>query len=250
MGLASSQASAGWIWLSASGLDQSPIVKQTDTLKPFCCPECAKVSLLPDQSGQTCALCAGTICPASKFSTADSLVRTYQLRALERAWRESEADFTLNSKGLCAKQSQLSSFLKTSLQSGHADLAVWCGDFPSSGMTVAGQLYQPLKLEVRSSEKGGFFLPRPTAENRAGRYLPRPTAKHYGSNKGGAKGRTGEARHSIHQLASRGLLPGHPKGALNRRYLELVMGFPMQWTEIDAWATEHLRHKRARRSCD
>lgn len=106
----------------------------------------------------------------------------------------------------------------------------------SAGMTVAGMFY-PRERSARPSRGTGFFLPR-------------PTAKHYGSNRGGAAGRVGKPRHSIHQLATLGLLPGHLKGALNREYLELVMGYPLRWTEIEPWAMQWFRSRRGSRSKD
>lgn len=221
-----------------SGSGRLFTVSESHTLKPSCCPACPAVNWQEPQSGMTCEACPPMILKGESISfTAASPARTSALQALEGVWLASGRDFILKSKELSKKQSQLSSFLRTSLLSGHADLAVWCGDWPSSGMICDGQLFLPRKLEPNTSAD-------------AGSCLPTPTAKHYGSNKGGGMGRVGKARHSIHQMATRGLLPGHPKGPLNREYLEQVMGYPSRWTEIADWATQWFRSKRAKRSKD
>lgn len=235
-----------WIYLAESedsvspwlpGCGRSPIVRTTPTHSLCSCLESPMGNSLARRSGTTLHRLLAPCYRLSTLSTADSPAKISALQALELAWRESEVDFILKSKGLSKNQSQLSFFLKTSLRSGHADLVVWCGDFPSSGMIADGQLFRPPKLEPSISVSDGS-------------YLPTPTAKHYGSNRGGGGGRVGHSRHSIHQLATRGLLPNHSRGALNRNYLELVMGYPLQWTEIAPWATQWYRSKRKRRSKD
>lgn len=219
------------------GCGPSPTVKTIDTHKLYSCRVCGAVTLGEPQFGTTCEV-SGEKCSTSRLtsSMADSHARTSVLRELESAWEESEADFFTTSQGLSVKQTRDLYFSKTSQQLELVASTVSRKHLPSSGMIVGGRLYQPQKLAVRSLANAGSFLPR-------------PTAKHYGSNRGGAAGRVGEKRMSIHQMATHGLLPGHPKGVLNRVYLELVMGFPSQWTVIADWATPHLRRKRGKRLC-
>jgi hypothetical protein len=76
--------------------------------------------------------------------------------------------------------------------------------------------------------------------------LPTPSASSYGSNQGGAAGRTGKVRESLETLERNGRLPtprancygapdshGHRpdgwKGCLNPRFVEWMMGFPQWW---------------------
>ncbi len=88
--------------------------------------------------------------------------------------------------------------------------------------------------------------------------LPTPSASSYGSNQEGAAGRTGKKRHSLQTLAKRGELlatptakgnqlapqmkkwascrafkKAHPPGPLHPQFVEWMMGFPKDWTEID-----------------
>lgn len=93
---------------------------------------------------------------------------------------------------------------------------------------------------------------RPTFVKESSYLLPTPTASSYGTNKGGAAGRTGKERASLQTLARRGLLPTptvcgnyNRKGAsptsgdglatvvggkLSPRFVEWMMGLPDMWT--------------------
>jgi hypothetical protein len=53
--------------------------------------------------------------------------------------------------------------------------------------------------------------------------FPTLTATSYGTNRGGAAGRTGPVRQSLHGLAG---------GSLNPRWCEWFMGFPEDWTVL------------------
>ncbi len=251
--------------------DRLPTVKATDTRKLFSCLACLIEGLDWPQFGTTCERCAVTTFQTSTSFMGAFPAKTSQQLDVEQAWRESAADFISNSKGLSEKQNQLSSSLKTSLQSGHADLDVWCGDFPSSGMIAGGQLFQPLKLAPRTYAS-------------AGSYLPTPTATPYGSNQGGAAGRVGKKRESLDSMARmwptprvqdcRGerkethdtrmakrkaagqstggysSLAGQVGGQLNPTWIEWLMGYPSEWTALEDWATQWSRSKRKQRSKD
>lgn len=80
----------------------------------------------------------------------------------------------------------------------------------------------------------------PTGETASSSLLPTPTAQSYGSNHGGAAGRTGPVRYSLQTMAKKGLLPT-PTGAgratavggpLNPQFVEWMMGFPSNWTSL------------------
>lgn len=98
------------------------------------------------------------------------------------------------------------------------------------------------------------FLPptsgRPTS-GEGSSLLPTPSAQSYGSNRGGAAGRTGKVRHSLESLARhqwatpcrsdekgpKGTptkggrnLPREAGGHLNPTWVEWLMGFPAGWT--------------------
>jgi len=224
MGLVSFQVSEASPSPLLSGSHQSFTVSENDTLKVFSCPACQTVSFQPLPSGMTCERCT-SLSDQSTSSTVGSHAKTSPLPVLVRAWQESEADFTSSLKELSEKQSRLSSSLKTSLQSGHADLVVWCGDFPSWGMTSGGQLCLPRKLEPRTLGKDGFSWPTPHANCHTG-------AGH-GPNKTGAP--------NLQTVVG---------GKLNPTWLEWLMNYPQGWTELRPWAMPLCRPKRAKRSGD
>ncbi len=91
--------------------------------------------------------------------------------------------------------------------------------------------------------------------------LPTPTAVSYGSNQGGAAGRTGKVRHSLASMARNNLWPTPrsamtgaatsgrlndkernlekavaqtgDRGHLNPQWIEWLMGYPEGWTELN-----------------
>jgi hypothetical protein len=67
--------------------------------------------------------------------------------------------------------------------------------------------------------------------------LPTPTASSYGSsNNGNPRDHRSEyatkGKPSLWTMATKGLLPGHPAGALSPIYVEWMMGFPKGWTLV------------------
>lgn len=319
-----------WIYSQESADSQShsnpgsaPLhtVSETPTLRLCCCHEWLLTNSTVLRSGTTLHRSEAPCFQESTSSLEDSPVRTSALQDVASAWLASEAGFTLISKDLSAKQTQLSSFLKTSLQSGHADLVVWCEDWPRSGMISGGQLYLPRALErITSANAGSSWLPTPTASSfgssgngvRKGKQkqilsletmarkalwpTPRTTGLDGGSHSRDAAKRRGmwptprandaEKRGAINPNDKRNGLSGAVRlfptprasdgskgqrspeaaaryaagpngkngvdlptaiggGQLNPKWIEWLMGFPLGWTELDAWATQWYRFKRA-----
>lgn len=163
-----------WIYSQVSGVSVLPLgrgsiplltVKTIDTAKAFCSPECILETCPAHQSGMMFGPYGAHSCRRWTLSSEDFHARTSAQREMERVLWESEADFISKSKGLSKRQTQLSSSLKMSLQSGQEDLDVWCADWPASGMIVDGQLYQPKKLEPLILGKDGFSWPTPKAND-------------------------------------------------------------------------------------
>jgi hypothetical protein len=240
----------GWIYLAESadsvwpchrGLGQSPTVRTTDTLKAFYCLGCGAENYRPPEFGTTSPRSYVACCPHKKLksSTADFPVRISALRDLERAWKASEADFSLRSSGSLKKFAQLSSSLKTSQQSGHADLHAFSLSSPLYGMTVDGRLSLPLKLEPRTLGKDGSCWQTPVVDDACNRatgkwnsrgepklsaqvLLPTPTASSCGTNRGGGSGRIGKVRPSLNTMASRNLWPTPRASANENRQTKLT----------------------------
>jgi len=93
-------------------------------------------------------------------------------------------------------------------------------------------------------------------------YLPIPTASNYGSNQGGAQGRTGEKRLSLQSMARKNMWPtptahnakecnapaesnrntptlaAQVGGKLNPDWVEWLMGWPIGWTDLKQLAMD------------
>lgn len=102
------------------------------------------------------------------------LVRTSALRALEKAWQESEAVLFSRSFGCVANWDPTSSSWKTSQLSlpGVDSKSLEC--LPKWGMTVDGALLVLGRPEPHLRKvPGGFYWPRPTARDGKGSDLPK-----------------------------------------------------------------------------
>ncbi len=134
-----------------------------------------------------------------------------------------------------------------------ASQALSSANFPKSGMTVNGRLYQQNRWELRISEGAGSVSV----------IYPTPSASSYGTNQGGAAGRTGPIRMSLATMARRNMWPtptvcgnynkaglskssgdglatavikkssGQTGGPLNPKWVEWLMGFPIGWTDLE-----------------
>lgn len=148
--------------LSANGLEQSPIVSRTDTLKAYCCPVCNRVTLTKPRSGTMSQHSMAICCQESTSSSEDSHARTSALQALEKAWKESEAVFSSRLSAWSKKSHPDSSFWKTSQPSELEAFLKSSMPLQKSGMIVDGLVYLPQALEHHISANDGFFWPTPT----------------------------------------------------------------------------------------
>lgn len=241
---------------SDSGSDQSLTVRSTATHKEFYCPGCEKGVCSKHQFGMIFQHYRAK-CQKLTSSMEDFRARTLVLQDLERAWRESEADYFLRSCGSLMRLSPDSSSWRMCQQSLLGEDYELPQKLPSEGMIVDGVLYPLQKLERRTKEIDGGYLPTPTATN-------------YGSNQGGAQGRIGKIRPSLETMARKNLWPtpttrerdNNPSGRkrkspdlsarvggpLNPQWVEWLMGYPQGWTELKDWAMQWYRSKRKKRS--
>ena len=181
--------------LSALGSEPSPIVKVSDSPRVSYCRRCDEVTLTKHQYGTMCELSSERCYRKSTSSAAAFHAKTSALRDVAKAWRASEAAFSLRSSGSQKKSSRHSSFLKTSLRSAQEDLVESCASYPSSGMIAGGRLYQPPNLVPRTLDGGGSCL------------VPTPLGSDSGTNVGGGAGRTGRVRPSLSTMARKNLWP-------------------------------------------
>lgn len=217
---------------SSRGLEPSPTASKTDMPSTFFCRVCETAHSTMRLSGTMCEhYPESTFADQSTSSSAVSLARTFRLRAVELAWRESEADFSSRSSDSSESSDQLSFFSKTSPRYEPADCVKWSVHLPSFGMTVGGRLFQPPMLEPRTYANDGSCLRGvPTAtdakssrnltvKNRKSKgnpgvtltdyvtLFPTPSAASAGTNIGGAAGRKGKVRPSLETMARKNLWP-------------------------------------------
>jgi hypothetical protein len=219
-------------WRPGCGL--SPIVKTTDTRREFCLAEWEPERSTWPPFGTMYAPCEREYLSAqSTSSPEDSPARISALREMESAWKESEAGYSLK---LCAWHASFdrdSFSWKTSQLSLFEGLTEFSWSSLRSGTIVDGRLYQPPRLEPRTSESDGFYLPTPIATNakmehkRSGgrpprSYLPTPTATEYGTNQTNSPG--AKVRPSLSQMA-RMPTPRASDGDKSGADIETLVGF-------------------------
>jgi len=182
-------------------------------------------------------------------SAADSRVRTYPAPA-RVAVSPASAPGSGASTGASSRKSARASSLSRTSRAGRSSGSLPCAPTSKASAT------EPVPSR---------FLPQTSARPifdgaSSSSLLPTPTASSYGSNRGGANGRTGPVRLSLSALAKSGSLslfatptmkanqlspamrkwPGcrawqlvHPPGPLHPHFVEWLMGFPHDWTDVE-----------------
>jgi hypothetical protein len=326
-----------WIYLAESqesllayrnGSGRSPIVNLLSTRGRIYSP-CKLTGKYPSpQSGMISERLKGntSLIPWTLFQV-DSRARISALREMESDWKESEAAFSLKSRGWLASFDLNSFSWKTSQLSLFEGLTAFSWRSLRSGTIVDGRLSQPANLEPHTYVRGGGSLPTPTASDygsnnhgvkegkakskaslgQMARMLPTPKVSRssYQVQKNGEKipdllsmakkfiptprasdGEKGGPNQTIHgepalaNLAAKflptpqardfkdGLTPkrhgrhspsvaiivaeaGHT-GYLNPRFVEVLMGYPIGWTSLPAWAMRfvHKRYRKLLNACE
>ena len=152
---------------------------------------------------------------------------------------------------------------------GHS--ATFSADWPASGTIRSGRAYERAMSVPRIGGSGCSFWPTPTRRDAKGAFkshtksgrdlsndvclFPTPSAQTYGSNQGGAAGRTGPIRPSLETWARSpqaqaittdgddGLKPAAPR-RLNPAFVEMLRGFRVGYTDLQHWATPSSRSRR------
>ncbi len=189
---------------SKNGCGQFYIASTIDMRKASSCPECGMEGFPAHQYGETFEVSERgklELTLTSSAAGSHSHVKTSVLQDLEKAWVESEVDFSSRSCGWPKKSSQSSFSLRTSPQLELGGSSMWPKGLPVPAMIVDGILYPLRKLARLTKELDGSALPTPTAQS-------------YGTNKGGAAGRKGKARPSLETMAKSGLWPT-PRASAN-----------------------------------
>lgn len=239
---------------SKDGLEQSPTVSKTDIAKVFFCPECQKVTFTELPSGTMSKHYEAKCCRASTSSLEVFHARTLVWQVLEKAWQESEVDFSSRLSGSQKKYVRLLCFSKTSQQLELEDFERSSEHLPKSGMTVDGRVFLPQALELPTKGKDGSYLPtitassygtqtnpnadpRPSLETMARKNLwPTPTVHGNYQNKKQGKSHLIGLATAVKETNTTG-------GQLSPMWVEWLMGYQTGHTELKPWAMEWFHNK-------
>lgn len=164
-----------WIFLAASeesvlpwhpGLGRSPIVKSIDFVSPACFHEWLTGIFPSLPFGRTSQHWIPDNSKESTLSMEVFHARISVLQEMERAWLVSEADFSFKWSVSWKKHVPRSFFSRMSPPFELVDWIMSSGHFPIFGMTVAGRVYLPQKLEPRTyANDGSCWVTTPTVKN-------------------------------------------------------------------------------------
>lgn len=185
----------------------------------------------------------------------DFPVRISHLQDRERVFKENSPDSGWRWPGSSLKWNPATSSWKTRQLSLLGDSEPSSVTWPKWGTMRTGECWeQTMWVPLTDANESGS--------------LPTPTATPYGSNQGGAAGRTGKVRYSLDSMARLGMWPtpraqskngggggldggqgarkmlrnnGTPElinaGSLNPNWVEWLMGWPTGWTDLRPSAT-------------
>lgn len=253
-----------WIYLAESaeslkpwlpGCEQSPIVKESYQLSASFFPGCIEEKLSELQSGMTLELFEDHSCRRLMSSPEAFRVRISALRGFKKAWAASGRDYFTKLSGLPKKQkpqffsSRMSKVLDDSFQLSEMKLK-------ALGMNAGMVLSKLPKWAQDTKERDGFLLPTPVVSQkgydkqkngqktlslaslwRMGR-IPTPLSSE-------AKGPSGENRNSPRVSNYWAWTTGT---RLSASFVEILMGYPIDSTVSELWATEWFRCKSKKRS--
>lgn len=238
------------------GLDQLPTVKTTNTLNLCCFHAWLGASCFQLQYGMMCErfedACLNL--QGSTSCTVASHARILVLQGMEKAWKESEVDFSSKSHDSSLSYDPDSCSWKTSQLSLLEDFQPSSESLPGWGMTLAGRFFQPKMLEPIISDDDGFYSPTPMASpcgyqsqgKREKKYmipqlwkmgkLPTPMARDY-KNEGLESGMRRKSPS----------LPTYWKATTGTTmpvsFIEWIMGYHIGATALEGWATQWFQSK-------
>ncbi len=211
--------------------DQSPTAKSTPIVKESCCPEWQVATSITRLSGMMLKHSTERIWKLSTLSSAASLdyARTLALQDMEKAWQESEVDFSSRSCAWPKKSSPSSYSWKTQKESCQTGESKLSKRLPPSGIAAVGLLRAVKRLDHPKIVKDGFVLPTLTA--REAPDCPSERKRHSPS-----LNCILNIQNNSHGLKT------------NPNFLEWMMSYPFDWTVLSHWVIPYVLDKRKKRS--
>lgn len=284
----------GWTYLAAlegsaslseTGLDPSPTVKSTTTVKEFSYQEWRQATSPHPQFGTMCDPFQLKVFPQESTLSPEAFpARISALQDAEKAWKESEADYFSRSCAWPKKSSPSSYFWRTSPLLHPEEAVPSLEKLPRWGMIVDGVLYPLLPLEPCTDENAGsYWLTPSTMEHlpvRTGKaldYVMRrggtsyrktpgrlneqvaypsmwplvatPTASQAGKPIRSPSPSRTEGKHGEDLQDSIGRLDTSAIGKkLSVEFVELLMGYLTKWTDLSPSVMQWYLSKSKRRS--
>lgn len=269
-----------WIYLaeleesathSKNGLNPSLTVKSIPTVKGSCFLEWETFqSRMPPSGMILLRLDPNTSTTTLISSTEDFLARISVLQEMEKAWRESEADYFLRSYAWPKKSSPNSYSLKTCQRLQHEADFKLLERLPRWGMIVDGVLYPLQALEHYTNVKDGFYWPTPTARDatrsKGGspsdlrrntpnlatqvlKVIATPTASQANKPIRCPSPSRQNSSHGEDIQDSIGRLNPESIGKkLCPRWVSVLMGYPITWTDCAPWVIPLFQRKQKKHS--
>ena len=230
-----------WIYLAESveshlpyknGSIPLPTVKSTNTARQFFCQKCIQENCKEHLSGMT-------LCHLMDTNSSDILTsymvafpaKTSLAQDLEKVWKESEADYFSRSCAWPKKSGHRTYSLKMSqLSQAEADFEL-LKKLPRWGMIVDGVLYPLQALEHYTVGNDGLCYATPTA-SQANKPIRAPSP----TRQNGTHGE--DLQDSIGRL--------HPSSIGNKlcpRWVSILMGYHITWTDLELWAIRWFQNK-------
>lgn len=222
-----------WIYLaeleglelrSPRGSEPSLIASANDTHKAYFCRECNLVTLTSPLYGMMCKRCEENTYPKLKLFLEASLAKIFPPQGgVSELRAEQDRGFSSKSQGSLKKSSLPLFFSKTHPPLEPEGSTLFYENLPRQGMIVDGQCYRLQASALLTKEIGGFLWP-----------TPRTTGLDGGANsRRAAKARGAWVDESVPE-----------SGRLNPEWVEWLMGYPTEWTELSASVIPWFRSKR------
>jgi len=222
------QEAASWEGSSSAGAP-SALSSLIPTVDPSCLPASAMESFPGSPSGMTCGPSTGNPGAAtSMLSREDSPAKTFPAPARAQGSAVNEADSGWKWPGSFARFDRASCSWKTRQCYFLAGLDEFSETWPQWGMMRGGECSEQQKLALRTSEPESGWWPTPVKSDMNAR---RPSLNWVGSDlvstvwfrEGGKEN------------------PAKPPANLNPGWVEWLMGWPLEWTDLRPLATDRFR---------
>lgn len=211
--------------------DQSPTAKSTPIVKEYCSQELPTDYWVMQLSGTTLKVFLDNNSKESLTSfTVASLVKTSALQEMEKAWKESKADYFLRSCAWPKKSSPNSYSLKIQKEFWPREESKLLNRLPPSGIAAVGLLKAVKRLDHPNLVKDGFVWPTPVATDYKRRDWP-----------------ADRKRKSPNINCMLNIKNNTTGLKTNPNFLEWLMSYPFGWTELSHWVIPFVLNKRKKR---